>query len=124
MHCVVTTGSGGPKCIFHYLNTVAVAGLTRKLEDMQKAGGQRWRRGMRKPRKVLTPQRRMNEAIWMHFGRCLSRCIFPIPCDGSCLSREQANEMFIPCEDGDHLRMYFCSHERTYVLTNYIPAQK
>jgi hypothetical protein len=32
--------------------------------------------------------------------------------------------MFIPCEDGDHLRMYFCSHERTYVLTNYIPAQK
>jgi hypothetical protein len=122
MHCVVTTGSGGRKCIVDYLNTVAVAGLTRKLEDMQKAGGQRWRRAMRKPRKVFTPQRRMNEAIWIHFGNCLSRCIFPIPCDGSCLSRESGNEMFIPCEDGEHLRFYFCVHEGSHVLTNYIPA--
>jgi len=54
---------------------------------------------MRKPRKPLTPQRRMNEAIWVHFGRCLSRCIFPIPCDGSCLARESSHELPLPCED-------------------------
>jgi len=77
---------------------------------------------MRKPRKVLTPQRRMDEAIWMHFGACLSRAIFPVPCDGSCLAHASAHEMSLPCEDGDHLRMYFCIHERTNVLTNYIPA--
>lgn len=77
---------------------------------------------MRKPRKVLTPQRRMNEAICLHFGRCLSRRLFPLTCDGSCLARVNAKEMFIPCADGEPLRMYYCSHERTHVLTNYIPA--
>ena len=77
---------------------------------------------MRKPRKVLTPQRRMDEAMMIHFGRLLSRRLFPITCDGSCLARESSHELALPCEDGDHLRMYFCIHERTYVLTNYIPA--
>jgi hypothetical protein len=77
---------------------------------------------MRKPRKVLTPQRRMNELIWIHFGSCLSRCMFPMPCDGSCLVRPNSNEMHIPCEDGEQLRFFYCVHERTHVLTNYVPA--
>jgi len=82
-----------------------------------------YRRGpMRKPRKPLTPQRRMNEAIWLRFARCLSRCLFPLPCDGSCLSLPHKEDQVVLCEDGEHLRFYFCVHTNTHVLTNYIPA--
>jgi hypothetical protein len=77
---------------------------------------------MRKPRKVLTPQRRMNEAIRLHFGHCLSRCIFPVACDGSCLDCSHKEDQVILCEDGEHLRFSFCVHTNSHVLTNYIPA--
>ena len=77
---------------------------------------------MRKPRQPFTPQRRMNEAIWLRFGRCLSRCLFPLTCDGSCLARPHKEDQVVLCEDGEHLRFYFCAHTNTHVLTNYIPA--
>jgi hypothetical protein len=93
-----------------------------KLDQLRARSAAQAGEPMRKPRKVLTPQRRMNEAIWMRFGNSLARAIFPMPCDGSCLTRESANEMSLRCEDGESLRMYYCFHERTFVLTNYMPA--
>jgi hypothetical protein len=45
----------------------------------------------------------------------------PIPCDGSCLITQELSES-IPCTEGEPLRLYWCSHELTYIMTTYVPA--
>lgn len=44
-------------------------------------------------------------------------------CDGSCLVKQQKSET-ITFEDGTKLSFYWCSHEHTYVLTDYFPEKK
>ena len=62
------------------------------------------------------------QRLQAYIGSCIPQLLFRMPCDGSCLIRENPNEMFIPCADGEDLRLYYCFHEQTHVLTNYIPA--
>jgi hypothetical protein len=44
----------------------------------------------------------------------------PRECDGSCLVHQTKSEE-IRCEDGEILRFYWCSHEKTWILTTYAP---
>jgi hypothetical protein len=46
---------------------------------------------------------------------------YPVPCDGSCLVRQELSEQ-IPCQEGEPLRFYFCKHQREHILTTYQPS--
>lgn len=44
-------------------------------------------------------------------------------CDGSCLVNQKKAET-IAFEDGTRLSLYWCWHERCYVLTDYFPPER